>query len=454
MPLNYDKWANLELSDDSDIEVHPNVDKKSFINNIRWKQQDIHQKREARKAQLVKLNHELEINSTLLPRVTKIRKGVDQSGPEVFSGEVARLGSQPSNEKPNTGADNQPTYDEMMQNLFIQIWEKAREHLDNKDLLSKTLVEELQKTEDKVTARNEDIKKEISVIEEEESQKITSEGIRTGFDSSHVNKITDTKPQQPQKETEKSIEVLNPGASKPKKDDDDLPDLTTSMKRLAEVPLRQYRGMVDIISHDKALLADETTDALFVEAFNAGMENKADYALKCVNAGLFVQYCNKLGRDGVSLFIQRLTQSKEAETVFLKDVNDTHARIMERSKVLASQQSSNEGEKEQIQLMTEGDTEITFDVPEGPAPEKIVLEGDAKLQQLDPEVVKEWLNQRWEIFESFDNDFQMALKSGKLDIVNAYLGNQPVSKAEKIVQDLDRAGILNFSSTEIRDETK
>ena len=37
--LNYAKWDNLELSDDSDIEVHPNVDKKSFI---RWKQRDIH----------------------------------------------------------------------------------------------------------------------------------------------------------------------------------------------------------------------------------------------------------------------------------------------------------------------------------------------------------------------------------------------------------------------------
>lgn len=29
----------------------------------------------------------------------------------------------------------------------------------------------------------------------------------------------------------------------------------------------------------------------------------------------------------------------------------------------------------------------------------------------------------------------------------------PVEKAEMVVQDLDRAGILNFSSTEIRDET-
>jgi hypothetical protein len=31
MPLNYSKWDQLELSDDSDIEGHPNVDHKSLV---------------------------------------------------------------------------------------------------------------------------------------------------------------------------------------------------------------------------------------------------------------------------------------------------------------------------------------------------------------------------------------------------------------------------------------
>lgn len=31
MPLNYSKWDALELSDDSDIEEHPNIDKRSMI---------------------------------------------------------------------------------------------------------------------------------------------------------------------------------------------------------------------------------------------------------------------------------------------------------------------------------------------------------------------------------------------------------------------------------------
>ncbi|TIA88658.1 hypothetical protein E3P99_02470 [Wallemia hederae] len=468
MPLNYDKWANLELSDDSDIEVHPNVDKKSFI---KWKQQDIHQKREERKATRERLGIELQINQTLLPRIQTIISGVTKEGPQVFSAEVARLGSNPSPDKPQTKAKDQPTYDEMMQNLFIQVWDKSRAYMDDKDKLAQELISQLSTTEKSVVERNAAIHKEIADIDEQEKDKITSEGIRTGFDSSHVNKIADDQNAPEKKQTTQSLEVLNPGAggdagggaaaaaaapsSTPASTNaDDLPDLSPNMARLAQIPLRQYKALVEIIAGDRSLLRDETTDALFVEAFNAGMEGKqrSEYAMRCVNAGLFVQYCNKLGKDGLSLFMQRLTQAREAEAVFMKDVQDTHARIMERSAVLASQSSSSQ-DKEQIQLMSEGDTTITFDVPEGPAPENIVLEGDGKLQQLDPETVKQWLNERWNIFNAFDQNLKDALQSGSLDSVNKYLGDLPVSTAEKVVKDLDRAGILNFSSSEIRDET-
>lgn len=70
MPLNYSKWDNLELSDDSDVEVHPNVDKRSFI---RWKQRDIHEKRDVRKQELESLKRELEINEKhLVPMVEDV----------------------------------------------------------------------------------------------------------------------------------------------------------------------------------------------------------------------------------------------------------------------------------------------------------------------------------------------------------------------------------------------
>lgn len=38
--VDYSKWDNIELSDDEDIECHPNIDKKSFV---RMRQRQIHQ---------------------------------------------------------------------------------------------------------------------------------------------------------------------------------------------------------------------------------------------------------------------------------------------------------------------------------------------------------------------------------------------------------------------------
>jgi len=40
--MNYSKWDNIELSDDEDVEVHPNIDRESFM---RWRKEGIHLKR-------------------------------------------------------------------------------------------------------------------------------------------------------------------------------------------------------------------------------------------------------------------------------------------------------------------------------------------------------------------------------------------------------------------------
>jgi len=39
MPVDYSKWDKLEISDDEDIECHPNIDKASMI---RWHQAALH----------------------------------------------------------------------------------------------------------------------------------------------------------------------------------------------------------------------------------------------------------------------------------------------------------------------------------------------------------------------------------------------------------------------------
>ncbi len=48
-----------------------------------------------------------------------------------------------------------------------------------------------------------------------------------------------------------------------------------------------------------------TTDALLVEAFSAQQRGQWEKARRCVEKALMVQYCQKLGPDGVMLFFKR-----------------------------------------------------------------------------------------------------------------------------------------------------
>jgi cell division cycle protein 37 len=196
-----------------------------------------------------------------------------------------------------------------------------------------------------------------------------------------------------------------------------------------------------------------------------------NYLRQCVHQGLLIQYCGKLGPDGVNLFFKRSVlpgpfpnvtelivswsrmSNPQAKKVFLDDVQATSGRIANRSREMAAERDASPGE-EAIQLAsTDPNHVITFDVPDGPPPENITLEGEGT-EHLDPEEVKAFLQHRWDIFESFPKKFKEALKTNSLDEVNKILGKMAVDEAEEIVGMLDEAKILNFESTNIIDETK
>ena len=111
--LNYSKWDNLELSDDSDIEVHPNVDKASFI---RWKQRDIHEKREMRKVRRSQLEAELRTNVAVRPLLENLNKETQLEGSKYFAREVSRL-SAGRQERGNKDGPDGPTLDDLLRSL-------------------------------------------------------------------------------------------------------------------------------------------------------------------------------------------------------------------------------------------------------------------------------------------------------------------------------------------------
>jgi len=149
-------------------------------------------------------------------------------------------------------------------------------------------------------------------------------------------------------------------------------------------------------------------------------------------------------------FLRMVSGDKRALKVFVDDVENTYQHIVNRVKI--NQEEANEG-REQIQLVPENPSQtISFNVPDGPPPENLILEGPGT-EGLDIEEVRKALQFRWDVFQNFSPEMQEALREGTLDGVNKVLGEMSVPEAEALVSSLDVAGILNFAEHGIRDET-
>jgi len=476
MPLNYSKWDQLEVSDDSDIEGHPNVDHKSLV---RWKQRDIHEKREAQKRRIAEYEHIVGTNEVIVPRIKEIIKDVEDGGPEKYSSIAERLTKQPSSDKPPGG--NIP-YDQMLSEVLVKIRDDLKEKgVDKPD--GTQLSQALQAHLDKLVAADSEARAALKDELAEKNKKITSDDIHEGFSASSITK-EEPEPSWMPKKKEKTkpkpakhqeIEVLNPkaspkaveplapaaaGSSKAEADDDSededmerIPDLTPTLLEFSKLPIHAFDQSYRFIqAHSKEVIFKGAYDQLVIAGFRAAVKGKKKYAKQCVHQGMLIQYCEKLGKDGVQLFFKRISGGDpRALLAFDKDLEDTYKVLLARAE--EAQKEEQQGGSERIQLVAEDPTQtIGFNVPDGPPPDDIKIEGPGT-ENLDPEEVKAALQRRWEIFEGFEEKLQKALKSGKLDDVNEVLGNMEVPKAEEVVRLLDIAGILSFSRTGIVDQT-
>lgn len=145
---------------------------------------------------------------------------------------------------------------------------------------------------------------------------------------------------------------------------------------------------------------------------------------------------------------------KKARKVFVDDVDQTYARLADRVRNMdADTRSHMTAGEEAIQLVAEGDAKITFNLPDGPPPATIVLEGEGT-EGMDPEEVRvvscssarhctdrgsprlqvrKYLVRQWEILEGFPENLREALKTEDLDKVNGVLGRMKIDEAEAVV---------------------
>ena len=467
MPVDYSKWDALELSDDSDIEVHPNVDKRSFI---RAKQNQIHQQRFERRHQIETLKYERTINDGLIKRIEALLESLRSheenartSDPDDFMMQALMEGHDMEDDeppKPPPGVhtqDEQPRYSQMMASLVDQVKKEVGEKQDD---WYKSYEKGIQGHKTKVEGLQKDLHTKLADLEREESRKITSDKLHDGFNTSSVAKEPPKPAPKKQSQRAETVEVLNPSSLNKGHDSaqssgadadvdeplpnaadhdntgDDPDDINASAlaKEFAKMKIGDYRSCLSFISAHHEIVNERETDGLLVEGYAAQGEGKETYAKQCVHASLLLQYCRSLGKDGVGLFFKRITTpGHNAQKMFTDDVDKTYARLKSRVKELAEEKAANkDGDPsggagvEQIQLhAVEPGTEIHINIPQPDSTEPLEITAREK-------------------FDSFPPGLQRALESGSLDKVNEVLGKMSVDEAEEVVGHMGENGMLSM----------
>jgi len=459
MPVDYSKWDALELSDDSDIEVHPNVDKRSFI---RAKQAQIHQERAQRKHHIETLKYERIINDGLLTRIDALVNSLKAHSTSnsnedavVFQALIESSGDFTDDQPPpapagvHANVQDQPTYSKMMAALVDQVKKKVDETKPANRL--EGYIKEAGEHKTHVLDLQQQLLTKLAELEKLEKNKITSESIHTGFDRSHVSKAASLAPvasQSTQVELlnapKRSAATLNTSSTADSGNEADVEDAVPATSNIANddyphhatplgtafgrIPSADYRASLQYISQHPSVLHERETDGLLLQAFDAQTTSKPDVARNCVHQALLLQYCRALGQDGVALFFKRITtKDHNARKVFHDDVNATYARLRDRAVEMErekAEEGAESGDVEQIQLhAVNPGQKIMINIPDASNPD----EADAR-----------------KVFETFPPGLQRALETGELDEVNKVLGRMGIEEAEEVVEKMGGSGMLSM----------
>ncbi|EMG50192.1 Hsp90 co-chaperone, putative (Cell division control protein, putative) [Candida maltosa Xu316] len=384
MPIDYSKWDKIEISDDSDIEVHPNVDKNSFI---RWKQRDIHEKRFQRnieiKSILVQLTTYEKINQRVDYLLEKLgaKEIVDNSlvmsalnskfdrndkfdYEKLIQGEGSNLRKGLKDlhfEKEEI--ENTPPYNEMVEDLFTQIKDDHPATKTDGDKLIGFLKEHRAKIDDVLANQT----KKLDDLLYQKSQLIVSDDLHTGFDRSFLNK---DKPQQEEEEqkvapapSKKTTVTTTETINSPKTVEEtpsvqDMMDeltLLPATEQFAEIPINDYSKASDFLIKHPSICTEQQKDALMMSAFDHQLSGDSEKARHVIFQALLLQYIAQLSGSStdkarvintVRLFFSKISdKSSPAHNAFMDEVKKTADHIKARCEIIKQERElSNEGE--------------------------------------------------------------------------------------------------------------
>lgn len=460
MPIDYSKWDKIELSDDSDVEVHPNVDKRSFIN---WKQRDIHEKRQQRnieiKSILVQLTMYAKLNARLdflmeklqpleLLDEAKVKKTLDDEydPKEKFDSEKIK------NEKDDLRKglrdltfskeeiESTPPYNEMLEDLFTQVKEDHPEVTKDGEKLTQHLKEHRAKIDDVLLKQT----MKLDTLLHEKANLISSDDYHTGFDSSFINESKAEAEKQASAaaapkgstKTESSIETINsPSTTQAQEVDEyDLLQVLPETAAFAEIPYHQLDKGRDFLTKNPQICNENQKDSLIMTAFDHQLEGKEKLTKQVVHQSLVLQYIGQLAgggqdlnrvRQSIQLFFSNLmNKSTPVAAAFNDDVDRTVKHIQERCKIIQAERQVEQQEEgsEVIQLRSLDDSkQLTVHTPEAGTHEH-------------------------EVFTSeLSQEMQDAINTGELDEVNKVFAAMSVEDAEKALEIINECNVIGLS---------
>lgn len=461
MPIDYSKWDKLELSDDSDVEVHPNVDKASFI---RWKQQDIHQKRQQRNQDIATFEVQVPMYEELNRRVDQLLKENDDSVLGDYQKVSNYLKATFDSTKPAGVEEDAPTYNEMIEDLFTDLkkqLEKAGQDPNDGQLLRQEVAAHRKKIDEVVFTQKEKLR---SLYKERELH-ISSDDIHTGWDRSFLNTKESEKTEEAvetpiqKKTTASTSATAETGASVDKKastgtdiaddhplstsndaeEDEQSSDLLPDTLVLSKIPLADIANIKTFLRDHTDIIRQDQKDSLLMSAFDAQFAHDDKLTRQIIGHSILLQYVMDImqykkvsHKTEVQQIVQQLFEkvfngpSTQALDAFNSELESTFQHIKTRCGVL-SQENQQAGEQE-IQLKSlDDDTELVVNLP------------DANSE--DPEEKK-----RYELFLTLPPAMQSALKSESLEQVNDVFHGMPIEEAEQILEVFEQTDIIGVKA--------
>lgn len=411
---------NIGLSDDSDIECHAGSDNRAFEEYLRRRNDA---ERQARQGEIKNLKIKHVENKALVQHVSNLitvlkadkeNKSSDQDAVETAVSIVMRwrlrLGESAGRLPPSPSDLAEETQRRTSLEKILRFLDILREKLNKKHpdgrwppgAVLKALTDHVAD----IVSLQAKIAEKIRNLQAKDANTTTSEGLRTGFDRSLVNKTDNAGPESDDESC----------AASSSDDEDELPT-TSATAAFGELAPSDLAGSQAFIASHPEILQDSAVNALLTQAYRAAARNKRDPKTRqYVHQAMILEYCykptilepgQKIAPRGPAAFFRRIAHPDgELMRRFNRHVGLRLYRVLNLVKDTL-QRPSRKGHK--IQLFEPSrDARVDSVIPAVGSAERVV-------------------------FDKLPRQMREALETGSQHRVNQVLGRMKVAEAKEMV---------------------